>query len=215
MALGILIGVWAMYGCFFQYLGDVVANWRLKLLKAEAAANPIETLENESLRRHSIAEEKKQQVIRFDAKVNTFKGKCMQFKRDFPDEAPAYFDILGKMQSALATMRNQYQVYMRALADYDNVIIKAKAKWQMALAVKDATADMASLQEDFMAKLKVDTSLDTIEDSMNQAEAQMDSLMLDNENVEDPKSTTKALPAPHEQITIMDSRSSKERVRDN
>jgi hypothetical protein len=180
-------------------IGDVAKNLRLKLIKAEAARNPIETLEGEYLRRSQLLNERKNKIETLAAKTNGFGSKLATFKRDYPGEAQTFQDIYDKMVLLLKRSREQWVLAEKQLDAFEGEITKAKAKWAMALAAADLRQDAGRVEQEFLAKLKVECSFDTIEMGMNSAFAQLDTLLMESESVEinvTPASTPAALPAP-------------------
>jgi len=183
-------------------------NMRLKLLKQAAARNPIETLQNEYLRREQALNERKNKIETLAAKTAGFKGKLDQFKRDYPNDAQAYQDIYDKMVLLLKRSRDQWVIAEKQLNAFDGEIIKAKAKWEMALAAADLRKDAGQVEAEFFAKLRVESSLDAIETGMNAAFAQLDTLLMESEAVEinvtgtAPKSANAELPAPQTRTSV-------------
>jgi hypothetical protein len=176
-------------------------NLRLKLLKAEAARNPIETLQNEYLRRDQALTDRKNKIERLAAKTAGFGSKLAQFKRDYPADAQAYQDIYDKMVLLAKRSRDQWILAEAQLKAFDREIDRAKAKWEMAIAADGLRQDAGTVEAEFLAKLKVESSLDAIELGMNTAFAQLDTLLMESEAFEinvtgtAPKSALAALPA--------------------
>jgi hypothetical protein len=83
-------------------LGDMAANWKLRVLKDEAARNPVETLQRELLRRQKLLKEQKPKIERFEAKILNFEGKLAEFKRHYPEEAPRFDRTLNSMRQLLS-----------------------------------------------------------------------------------------------------------------
>lgn len=160
------------------------ANLRLKLIKAEAAKNPIETLQNEYLRRSQALNERKTKIEQLAAKTNGFGTKLQGFKRDYPSEAQVYQDIYDKMVLLLKRSREQWVLAERQLGAFDREIEKAKAKWDMALAAADLRQDAGQVEAEFFAKLRVECSFDAIELGMNTAFAQLDTLLMESDTVQ-------------------------------
>ncbi len=183
-------------------------NMRLKLLKAEAARNPIETLQNEYLRRQQALNERKNKIETLAAKTAGFGSKLAQFKRDYPADAQTYQDIYEKMVLLLKRSKDQWVLAEGQLKAFDREIERAKAKWEMAIAADGLRQDAGKVEEEFLAKLKVESSFDAIETGMNSAFAQLDTLLMESEAVEinvtgsAPQSAAPALPAADAQSSI-------------
>lgn len=177
-------------------------NMRLKLLKQAAAADPIGTLQNEYHRRSQSLNERKVKIETLAAKTNGFGSKLADFKKRYPGEAQTYQDVYDKMVELLRRSRDQWKLADQQLKAFDGEIEKAKAKWEMALAAADLRQDAGKVEAEFLAKIKVECSFDTIELGMNNAFAQLDTLLMESETVEinvtgtAPQSAPTALPAP-------------------
>jgi len=179
---------------------DAAKNLRLKLIKAEAAKHPIETLESEYLRRSTLLDERKTTIETFEAKTRTFGDKLDGFKHQYPAEAPKFQTQFDQMQLLLKRQRDQWKEARRNLTVFDGVIQKAKAMWDMALAAAAARAGSELDEAGFNAKLKTECALDSIQDGMNSAFSQLDTLIMEGDAQEDTTIETSqpaaALPAP-------------------
>lgn len=179
-------------------------NLRLKLIKSEAAKNPIETLENEYLRRQLLLGERKQAIETFDAKTHTFGDKLDGFKRKYPSESAKFQAQYDQMNLLLHRQRDQWIEANKGLNMFNNEIEKAKAMWDMALAAAAAQAGSGLTNEDFYAKLKVETALDSVQDGMNRSFSQLDTLLMEGDNDHPALENTAqaALPAPTHVVDI-------------
>ncbi len=186
---GIMLGAWMV----LPTIEAGAANLRLKFIKAEAAKNPIETLQNEYLRRTQSLNERKEKIETLAAKTAGFGTKLSQFKRDYPSEAHVYQDIYDKMVLLLQRSRGQWVLAEKQLDSFDREIEKAKAKWDMALAAADLRKDAGNVEAEFFAKLRVECSFDAIELGMNSAFAQLDTLLMESEAVQALPSSTKTV----------------------
>jgi hypothetical protein len=204
--LGLLVAGAIAGGVYFAMpaLQSAAINMRLKMIKAEAAKNPIETLEAEYLRRADLLDQRKQAIATFDAKTRTFGDKLDGFKRDYPAEAPKYQQIYDNMLLLLKRQNQQWMIAAKGLKAFDGEIKKARAMWEMAKAAAAAQAGSQLGDEEFYAKLKVETSLDAIQDGMNGAFSQLDTLLLeaDNDGALPAAATQAALPAPNQDNVI-------------
>jgi len=173
-------------------VGEMAANWKLKALKDEAARNPIETLQRELLRRQQLLDDQKPKIERFETKILNFEGKLAGFKRQYPDEAPRFERTLGSMKQLLALRKERYQEAKTNLAQFELETQKARAIWEMGQAAKDAS-EGGMTEDDFYAKLKTDTSIEAIEESMNQAFARLESSLLESKEPTLPMTTKRQL----------------------
>jgi hypothetical protein len=206
--LGLLVAGAIAGGVYFAMpaLQSAAINMRLKMIKAEAAKNPIETLEAEYLRRADLLDQRKTAIGNFDAKTRTFGDKLDGFKRDYPTEAPKYQQIYDNMLLLLKRQNQQWMIAAKGLKAFDGEIKKAKAMWAMAIAANEAQAGSGLGDDQFYAKLKTETALDAIQDGMNGAFSQLDTLLLEADNdgasALPAASTQAALPAPNQDNVI-------------
>ncbi len=180
IAGSLMIGIWTV----LPAVGALAGNMRLKLIKAEASKNPIETLQNEYLRRDQSLNERKTRIEALAAKTAGFGTKLSQFKRDYPSDAESFQDIYDKMVLLLKRSREQWVLAEKQLTAFDREITRAKAKWDMALAAADLRQDAGKVEAEFFAKLRVECSFDAIENGMNSAFAQLDTLLMESESVQ-------------------------------
>ena len=156
-------------------------NLKLKLIKSEAANNPIETLENEFMRRNLALNDAEHKVETFDASCQSFADKVDQFKREWPDQAPKFVAILGKMQQVLARQTQLLSASKHSLNLFEKEIEKAKAIWAMTVAAAALNKSAGLSQEEFYAKLKTDTAMDSITEGMNTTFAQLNTSLIDGD----------------------------------
>lgn len=113
---------------FVPWFAKAVANWRLKALKAEAAKNPIETLDNEYLRRKQQILDYRNKVRTFAAEVKNFGDQVAAFKKetfDDPKEAAAesasFDEKLVKMKQLLALRTEKYVRAQEGLETFEKI----------------------------------------------------------------------------------------------
>ena len=182
-----LIVAGAIAGITWIMLPSVEArakNIRLRMIKAEAAKNPIETLEAEFLRRSTMLDERKKKIETFNAKTRTFGDKLEQFKRDYPADAGKFQTTYDQMRLLLKRQQQQWHEAEKNLQVFQGVVTRAKAMWAMALAANEAKAGSGLDEDSFYAQLKTETALESVTDGMNTAFAQLDTLVLESDNNE-------------------------------
>lgn len=189
-------------------------NLKLYLMKKEAADNPIETLENEFMRRNIVLTDAEHKVETFDASCQSFADKVGQFKKNWPDQAPKFIAILDKMRQVLARQQQLLIESKRSLNLFEKEIDKAKAIWSMVQAAAVLNKSAGLSQEEFYAKLKTETAMDSITDGMNTTFAQLNTSLIEGDTAVTEINVTPAavaLPAPIDGIETQ-SVSSKRRV---
>ncbi len=201
LAAGAIMGATWM---LLPAIGTWAGNMRLKLVTAEAARNPIQTLQSEYLRRDQLLNERKTKIETLAAKTAGFGTKLAGFKKDYPADSQIYQDIYDKMLLLLKRSREQWVLAEKQLQAFDREITRAKAKWEMALAATDLRQDAGQVEAEFFAKLKVECSFDAIETGMNTAFAQLDTLLMESESVQINVTAAPqaALPAPDDSNVI-------------
>lgn len=181
IGLAVAAGLMGLTWVALPWVETTAGNLRLSLVKAEAARDPIGTLEQESLRKAQALNERKDKIEALAGKTASFHSKLDSFKRDYPQDAASYQEIYDKMMLLLKRSRAQWVLAEGQLDAFDREITRAKAKWAMALAASDLRKDAGQVESEFMAKIKVECSFDTIETGMNSAFAQLDTLLMESD----------------------------------
>lgn len=163
-------------------ISAALANWRLKLIKAEAARNPVETLQNDYQKRQSALNSFKESIRNFTAEVQTFADKLSMFTKQYPAEAPKYRDQLSKMNQLLQLREAKFKQAQKNLADYEMEIQKAGAIWEMGCAAAKMNKAAGMTEDDFFAKIQVETALDSVQKNLNMAFADLEVSLLDEDN---------------------------------
>ncbi len=158
-----------------------LANWRLKALKAVAAANPIETLENRYAQlKDSLLKQREniKQRIAIASKIfEQIKGYESSFKKPSPRR-----DQYEKLNQLVEVSKSKYSNAQVSLVAFGQLIDEKRSDWEIALSMAEANK-LANVGEDFTAKLMQDTALTTISDGLNLAFAELDASVMD-ENIQ-------------------------------
>lgn len=163
------------------WFGHKLANWRLKALKAEAAANPIETLENQYKARDEALRKTRENLQEFSGAVQTLRDKIEQHNRTYPG-SPSPFQKQYDMMVARKEFRGRkYKEAKAALEEFAKVIEITRSQWETALLLAKAQK-LDNVGEDFISKMMKDVALDTVTSTMNTAFAEMEVSMLDDDN---------------------------------
>ena len=158
-------------------IGMKVGNWRLKAIKAEAAANPIETLQNLRIERAHALEVANRALVTIGTAVRNFADKVDKLKKKWGEEDPQVqnqiknLDLLRKVEEV---KKQQIQRGTKALADFDNEIEKAAAIWDAAQAGKLAGEAAKLNTGDIYEKIKEGTALDSVTSELNSVFAEME-----------------------------------------
>jgi dsDNA-specific endonuclease/ATPase MutS2 len=166
------------------WFSAVVANWRLKAIKHEAAKNPIETLQNDFNRRRLGLVAFRQAILNSKAEVATFRDKLDGFKKQFPADAAKFDQQLQQMVALLQQRGRKYQEARNGLERYDAEITRAKAIWEMAQAAAEMNKKAGLDNDQFLAKIQVETALDSVQKNLNMAFAELEMSLADGESKE-------------------------------
>lgn len=158
-----------------------IANWRIKAKKAEAAKNPVETLQNDYGRRETALQQFRESINTFAAKVQTFADKVATFKTQYPEEVEKFANQLTKMKKLLELRRNKYRDATKQLELYQEEIQKAGAIWEMGQAAAELTQAAGMTEGDWEAKIMVETALNSVTENMNKAFAELETSLIDEE----------------------------------
>lgn len=156
-----------------------LANWRLQSIKHEAIANPVETLQNDFIERHRSLENFKNSISVFHAEVMNFQDKLDDFKKQYPNEADKFESQLVKMKQLLVLRTRNLKDALQSLEHYSLEIKKADAIWQMGMAAAKMNKAAGVNEEDFYAKLRVETALDSVQKNLNSAFAELETSLLE------------------------------------
>jgi predicted RNase H-like nuclease (RuvC/YqgF family) len=164
------------------WFSAMVANWRLKALKHEAAKNPIETLQNDYRKRIEALQAFRQSILNSKAEVYSFRDKLDGFKKQYPADA-AKFDEQYRQMLALLKLRGQkYEEAKGNLERYDGEITRAKAIWDMAQAAAAMNKAAGVDADEFYAKIQVETALDSVQKNLNLAFADLEMSLVDEKS---------------------------------
>ncbi len=157
---------------------DMAVNLRLRLIKQEAARDPVSTLQAEYLRRSLLLEDRDKAIQTFDAKTRTFADKVEGFKRKYsPADCAKFQEDLDNMRLLVKRQRAQWTEAQRNLMQFSDQVQKASDMWEMAVAAAAAKAGTELDEKAFWGKLKTETAFNAVQDGMNAAFAQLDSLV--------------------------------------
>lgn len=158
-----------------------IANWRLKALKAEAMKSPVETLQNDYRSRQDNLSKFNESIKTFSAKVQSFADRVATFKTQYPEEVEKFAIQLSKMKQLLSLRQDKYRDAKRELERYEEEIRKAGAIWDMGQAAAEMTKAAGMTEGDFYAKIMVETAINSVQETMNRAFAELETSLIDEE----------------------------------
>lgn len=164
---------------FTPVVARMAANLRLKAIKAEAARNPIETLQNDYGRRQQQLRDFAERIKDFGAAVESFKDKLGGFIKAHPEDAPKFQGQLQKMQMLLSNRNVKFKQAQAELEAYEGEIQRANDIWEMGQAASAMSSAAGMTQDDFLQKISTETALDAVQQSMNRAFADVEVSLLE------------------------------------
>jgi hypothetical protein len=180
------------------WFAAVVANWRLKALKYEAAKNPIETLENDYKRRHDALVAFRHSILNSKAEVAGFGDKLEDFKDQYPNDAAKFDEQYRKMVELLKLKGRKYEQAKANLQSYEAEINRARAIWKMAQAAAQMNKAAGVDTDEFFAKIQVETALGSVQKNLNLAFAELEMSLADESSGQKPIPSNALPPQPVE-----------------
>lgn len=161
------------------------ANWKYlavehekvvmqKAVAAAATENPIETLRNVLKQRFDAIEAFDKTVVSATAARNTFKTKLEKFAAQYPQRAPEFEQ---KYKQLVMRVEQKKKALKEARSSYEAGELKLEemvAYWEMSKDVIALNEAAGMDTKDIYEKLKTDTAVDAVFDSMNLAFAQLE-----------------------------------------
>lgn len=177
------------------------ANMKYRALDAErvdhiekvsgaAAANPIETLIQQSMEKRQASDAFKQAITLFRTEVKNFSDQITGFAKEYPDDVARFQLQLDAMNKLLKFRDDRYKQLQTELDNFDAAIKRAQAMWKMSQAAQKMNKLAGMELGDPFEKIKADSAINSVMTSMNKAFAEMETALLDNKEV---KQATQAL----------------------
>lgn len=188
MAIKGAVGLLAVAGVglvainFVPFLATYLSTMSLKATIFQAKQNPIETLELDYVKKEKSLCDYRDNINSFSASVKNYEDKYKKFKEEYPEDAEKLEDQLNKMKKLLELRRKRYSEAKVSLDKYSSEIDRAKAVYEMAQEAQKMKNMAGVGAEDFMDKIKTETSIDAVESSMNQAFAELETSLIEEDD---------------------------------
>jgi len=151
-----------------------VANWKVRAIVAEAKENPIETMVN-------LLTEKKKAFSAFKESVETavtafkgFKHQTNEFSKRYPARAAEFNQQVVAMETLVERKLAALKEARHMLVVGEEKLTEMRAYWDMSQAAQAANKAAGMDTGDLYEKLKADTAVNSVFDSMNQAFAELE-----------------------------------------
>lgn len=186
MAALVALGVASLIGFtvvnFLPAFAALIANWRLKALKAVAAQNPIETLENQYAQRQDALLKIRDNIKEFHAVVAELWTQIQDHNQKYPNHPSQFVEKYTKMKALLALRSQKYKQAQSNLVAFGELLEEKRSDWKVAQSAAKAMK-LANVGEDFTSKLMSDTALSTIQDGLNMAFSELEVSLLDEQPI--------------------------------
>jgi hypothetical protein len=199
------LGVAALFGFtavqFLPVLSVQIANWRLKALKAVAAANPIETLENQYRQKQEALAVNLDSIKKFYCVIQELYKQIQEHDEAYPNKPSQFKDKYDKMVQLLEVRKYNYKKAKASLVSFGELLDEKRSDWKVACLLAKAN-QLAAVGEEFQTKLLQDTALSTIQDGLNMAFSELETSLLEDV----PQPSISVTVKPQTQITDKGSR---------
>ncbi len=175
-----VIGLFAIYT--IPVFIDWIANLKLGGIKFVAGKNPVETLQNDYIKKQEALQIFRQKIVDFDSAISTYADKVEEFKARWPEDAPKFSAQLKTMHDLLVLRQRKYKEASKSLDNYQAEIEKASDMWDMSVAAAKMNKASGLNSDDFLEKIRVDTSYDAIQKNMNSAFAELNTSLMESED---------------------------------
>jgi hypothetical protein len=172
---------------FAPYLSMKFANWKVQAIVAESKENPIETMQNLLVAKKQAFHEFRVNVETAVTAYKSFETKTKQFAEQYPARAQEFKNQLDQMKQLVDGKKVSLKRAQGMLEEGDRKLVEMKAYWEMSQAAQAANKAAGMNTGDMYEKLKSDTAVDAVFESMNRAFAELEvaatmdtSLQLDN-----------------------------------
>ena len=178
------------------WYGDKVANWRMKLITAEAEANPIETMQNIDIQRTKELNDKDQYLEDWETEISNFDDELVSIKKEYPEEAPRYELMSQAMHTDLTEARSEQEGARKDLLEFEKAIKKAKSLYKIALAAQKVESFNVRDEAKVLQDIKTQVAFDSVRSNLNRSFARMNTAMAKRSlNAANPTLPPSALPA--------------------
>jgi len=178
VAVAVILVAWMLRPVAFSF----AANMRLKLIKAEAAKNPVETLQNDFKAKAEALGKRKEAIETLNSQIRTFSDKVDDIKATYGAEDGGYLKLsrdLADLRRVYANRCEKWKEAREQLKLYEEEIKRANMIWDAAQAAAAARETSGLTEDEFFAKLRAETAFEAIQKSYNDALASLDTAMLE------------------------------------
>lgn len=188
---------------FSPWVAMKFANWKVKAIVAEAKENPIETMINLLAAKNTAFKEFQVNVTTAVTARNNFKSKIETFASKYPARAPEFKAQLARMTELVERKKKALQDAEHMLEEGQSKLDEMKAYWEMSQAAQAANKAAGMDTGDQFEKLKSDTAVDAVFESMNRAFAELE-VAASLDVAADDKPPTPVVQLEHSEPVVLD-----------
>jgi hypothetical protein len=147
----------------------------IKKITAAARENPIPTLYVDLAIRQKEASEFEDRVAKNDALYKKNIRKTSDFIKQYSENDPAITTLKEQLQlheQAIKAQVAQLDIVKKSVAQYESTVKRADDLWEISKGIQEAN-DILENQQDIFSRIRKDTALDAVENSVNLAFSQM------------------------------------------
>lgn len=156
-----------------------MATWTLKLIKKDAAENPVET-------RQQIEQEAKVNLSKFLDEIQVFEANLSSFRKQvkdivtkYPEKTETYKTQLAQLEQLLKTRKAMWQNARDNLKAYEEETVEISDLWDMANSAVTMNKMAGKLGEDPMRELRTRVANNAVHNKMNLAMAQLSTSLME------------------------------------
>jgi DNA repair exonuclease SbcCD ATPase subunit len=175
-----------MFPVFSRYLVNkrtemliAEANRHLQAVKAEARKSPIETMQNVFQEQARQLKERADKITKFATKVNKYGQQVQELKKRFPSDAATFDRVHADMAELLKRRQAKWKEAKAKHDQSSHEIERAQAIWEMGQATAELRESAGDLEAEFMQKIRRETAMDAVQESLAAAMADLDQLMME------------------------------------
>lgn len=178
LGVAVLLGLVLIYGT--PYAAMKAANLSLKARKKEASENPIETLQNQTLKAKERLDKAYAELETFATERRNFEQEVSALSRDHPEDAREFAQQVRDLQALHDAKKQACAQAAAEIKNMEAATKRASAKWkvaQSAIRMHRLTGQTAGSAIDEIMKAE---ALGAVQSAMNRAMAQLDTAMAQN-----------------------------------
>lgn len=144
-------------------------------IKSAAQENPIPTLYLDLSNRQKEAADFEDRVAKNDALYKKNIRKTNEFIKQYSENDPAITTLKEQLQlheQAIKAQVAQLDVVKKSVSQYESTVKRADDLWEISKGIQEAN-EILENQQDIFSRIRKDTALDAVENSVNLAFSQM------------------------------------------